>query len=671
MMEYEIPFVCLIFTTIICLTFFTKEKVELEENYYFKNVLIFTLLVNICNFISHYGASIYLVDSVNHWYANIFAIINKIGSWFIVIITFNVMCYILYISFEKYRKKFKLYKMINNIFYIIVGVIILLLKFNVVKVGGVTSGNGSSVTVTFILVFSSLIFAIIIALFNIKKYDKRYNSIYMIIPLIIGLGLFVMIRPEFNIYDLILSLLCYLMYFTIENPDLKMLSQMELAKNQAERANRAKSDFLSSMSHEIRTPLNAIVGLSEDTLSYQEQLPQEVIENSKDIVSASQTLLEIVGDILDINKIEANKMEITETPYNFKEEIKKMCKVTAVRIGEKNIRFNLNFADDIPYELIGDKVHIKEIINNLLTNSIKYTEEGKINLDIKCINDYSKNISNIIVTCQDTGRGIKPELINKLFNKFERLDVEKNTTTEGTGLGLAITKALVEMMGGKINVQSQYGKGSIFMVTIPQKISKIQKPMSEQELMNTAKKMYLDKQLFEQNIDNTLKENNKNEMSVSYGNKKILIVDDNKLNIKVATRSLKEFDFELDQCYDGQECLDKINQGNTYDLILMDIMMPNMNGEETIIKLKENPTFKTPVIALTADALAGAKEKYISEGFIDYISKPFSKDQIKEKLDMIFLNDINNLPKKANESYNDSILFNQINSNKILFIDEG
>ena len=618
MIEYEIPFVCLIFTAMISIIFFSKKKIELEENYYFKNILIFTLLVNICNFVSHYGASIYLVDTVNNWYANLFAIMNKIGSWFIVIITFNVMSYMLYISFEKYRNNFKFYKMINNIFYIIFGILIMSLEFNVIKEGAITSGNGSSVSLAFGLVFFSLIIAIIVALANIKIYDKRYMSIYIIIPLIIGLGFFVMFHPEFNIYDLILCLLCYLMYFTIENPDIKMLNQMELAKNEAERANRAKSDFLSSMSHEIRTPLNAIVGLSEDNLTYYDKLPNEVIENSKDILNASQTLLEIVGNILDFNKIEANKMEIIDGVYNFKEEIENMCKVTQTRIGEKNIIFNLSIADDIPYELIGDKGKVKEIINNLLTNAIKYTDQGNINLNIKCINDINKNISNIIITCQDTGKGIKAEHISRLFNKFDRLDIEKNTTAEGTGLGLAITKSLVEMMDGKINVQSQYGKGSLFMVQISQKISKLIKPITDKDVS----KIY----------------NVQNENTVLYKGKKLLVVDDNKLNIKVARRALKDFNFVIDECYDGKECLEKINSGNTYDLILMDIMMPNMNGEKCIAELKNLKSFNTPVIALTADAVAGVKEKYLKEGFVDYIAKPFSKEQIKEKLDKVFSN---------------------------------
>ena len=614
MIEFEIPFVCLIFTVMILIVFFSKRKIELEENYYYKNVLILTMMVNITNFISHYGASIYMVNTVDCWYASIFAIINKIGSWLIIIITFNVMSYILYISYEKYRKRFKLYRNINNFIYVIVGIMIAFLKFNVVKVGAITSGNGSAVNLTFALVFFNLAVSFIISLLNVKKYDKRYNSIYIIIPLIFILGIFVKIHPEFNIYDLILCLLCYLMYFTIENPDMKMIQQLELAKNQAEKANRAKSDFLSSMSHEIRTPLNAIVGLSEDITTY-ENVPEEVREDCTDIQNASLTLLEIVGNILDINKIESNKMEIIENVYNPREEITKMCRVTETRIGEKPIEFKLIIAEDIPYELKGDKGKVKEIINNLLTNAIKYTEKGNINLTIKCVNNIDKKISNIIITCEDTGRGIKAENIKKLFTKFERLDVERNTTTEGTGLGLAITKSLVEMMGGKINVQSTFGKGSIFMVQIPQKIEQIERPLTEEELSNTVSN---DKEKRE------------------YGKKKILIVDDNKLNIKVARRALQEFNFEIEEALSGEEAINKVEENNTYDLILMDIMMPGLSGDKTLIKLKEKENFHTPVIALTADAVAGSKEKYISLGFVDYIAKPFNRKEIKEKLDELF-----------------------------------
>ena len=336
-------------------------------------------------------------------------------------------------------------------------------------------------------------------------------------------------------------------------------------------------------------------------------------EDLDDVVSASKTLLEIVGNIMDINKIESDKLELVDVSYVFKEEMESLARVNATRIGDKQIEFNINIAEDIPYELLGDKIHVKQIVNNLLSNAIKYTDRGEIDFNVKCINQNDTCL--LMITVKDTGRGIKSEDINKLFTKFERLDIEKNSTTEGTGLGLAITKKLVELMGGTINVESSYGKGSMFMVQIPQRIKNLNRPFNASDMSDVGG--YL------------VKTNN-------YEGKKVLIVDDNKLNIKVARRSLVDFNLVIDECYNGEECLEKIHNGEVYDLILMDIMMPVMSGERAMKELNLMSDFSTPVIALTADAVSGAEEKYISEGFIDYISKPFTKEQIKVKLDKLF-----------------------------------
>lgn len=617
MIEYEIPFVCLIFTSLLNIIFFAKKKVKLEENIYFKNVLIFTLLVNITNFVSHYGASMYLVDNLDSWYTSVFANINKLGSLFIVIITYNVMSYMFYISFEKYRKSFKLSKIINNILFIIIGIIIFYLEFNVIKIGEVTSGEGSAVTFTFAIVFINLLIAFTVALLNVRKFDKRYYSIYIIIPFILILGIFVMYHPEFNIYDLILSLLCYLMYFTIENPDLNMLRAMELAKTQAEKANAAKSDFLSSMSHEIRTPLNAIKGFSELTAETNDI--NEANENAREVVKASDILMELVNGVLDISKVESGSMEIIKTEYNPIELFNDSCKMIDVKMREKGLKLNINIAKDLPTTLYGDKANLQKCIMNLLSNAAKYTDEGHVDFIVQCIN--KNNYCILYIFVKDTGRGIRPEKINSLFNKFERAIEDRNTTTEGTGLGLAITKQLLELMGGKVAVESIYGSGSKFTIAIKQEVKNfapnttpIFVPGEKEKTQPVTKKQPV--------VSTTPKIDIK-----EFKGSKVLIVDDNNLNLKVAEKILMAYKFELVSCNSAQEVLDKINKGKNFDLLLIDDMMPKISGTELMKKLKSHG-YKVPMVVLTANVMRGEKEKYLKAGFDDYLGKPMDRQEI-------------------------------------------
>ena len=392
---------------------------------------------------------------------------------------------------------------------------------------------------------------------------------------------------------------------------LDALRKEKRSQQEAEAANMAKSSFLANMSHEIRTPINAILGMNEMIL--REEKDPAIRGYAGNIQASGNSLLSIVSDVLDISKIESGKLEIIPVDYEVNSLISDCCNMAAGRAKAKELELLVECADNVPMKLCGDETHIRQIIMNLLTNAVKYTEKGTVKLIVS--GRFTDGGFVLKVDVSDTGIGIAEENLPQLFTQFQRFDLQRNRNIEGTGLGLSIVKRLCDLMSGTITARSVLGSGSTFTVELPQKVVD-STPCGGVNLNYSAGAEHEYHHSFEA------------------PEAKILAVDDLPVNLLVIANLLKETRIKIDTAGSGRECLDKCSQ-QKYDLILMDHMMPEMDGVQTFEKLhgdKTSPNFETPVIMLTANALAGMREQYMDVGFADYVSKPVRGAKLEEAI---------------------------------------
>jgi EDD domain protein, degV family len=589
----------LLISFFLLINFFSKKRYDNEETKIFSYMLIFNFINTI------FTLGIVFIEKTNIINIIFLKILNKLNNVIQLGWIWLLFLYMLYMLCNNKEKKYNLIKIITVIINILLGILIFILPtsfYNNIYL------NGLSETFSYIIYFVCLLVIIILTIKNIKNMSNKKNIIVFTISLLLMLTALIIkkINPELLIISSIFTYINLIINST-EDPDSRLLLELQKEKEKNEKLNNIKIDFLTNMNYEFRTSLNTIVGFSE--CIKQEDSIDACKNDADDIITSSQNLLEIINDVLDISKLETNNMKITEEDYKPLEIFENVISSLKPKLSEKEIEIKTNFNENIPYMLFGDSNKVKQIITNILMNSIKHTEDGSINFEVNCTSEKDK--CNLVISIENTGKTIKKE--NKSSNNLKEFN--KNIV-EQSELEFLIAKKFVDMLGGKI-------------------------VLDEKNINKTKVTIYLNQKIKMQGVP-LIAEISKLEESIKpqqedYSDKKVLIVDDNKMNLKVATRLLKNYNIITTEVLNGYEAINKIKNNEKYDLIFLDDIMPKKNGKETLNELKKIKGFDIPVIVLTANVLEGMKEKYIEEGFDDYLAKPINKEELKKILNKFLI----------------------------------
>lgn len=607
----------LVFTSLIAIVYLTKKRYFNIQNSVFKFLLILTITLLVLEIYCVYFISIRDIHPlINEIMARIY--IFGLVTWFASIV---IYVWLLDKPNKYNENRLLIFKEPFVLTFIAIGLIAFITScfFDLTYTSGLNNElnviGGPAINCLYVI-FVPVGSVMIYVMFRYRKKASLFRQapIWFFLVFYFLMLLLQYFYTDINDLTFMLGLTMVATYFTIVSQDSKLANDLEESKNKAEKANKDKTEFLSKMSHEIRTPMNTIMGFSESLKNKKDLTETEIREDVNNIYIAGNNLITIINNILDFSKLDSEKEQIDAKEYFIGDIIYELLSFTEARINKEKVKFNINADPNIPKVLYGDKQKIYKILLNIINNSIKYTDAGEINLSISSEN--KDNISNLTFTIKDTGTGIKEENYNLLFTQFSKIDTGKNSYESGAGLGLCICKKLVDLMGGTISFNSEFGIGTEFIINLQNKIVDFS-PCGN----------------FMDNIENTKFEDNDR---VNCKGKRVLIVDDNDMNIRVAKKLLEKYNFEVISATSGEECIDLIKKQEIFDIILLDHMMPGFSGPETLKIIKKINENLPPVIAVTANMASDTTTDYIKEGFSDYLAKPIEIKKLNALINKYF-----------------------------------